>query len=88
MTARRGYGGHNSIGSGQGVPFADWIGASWGDVQLAGWGSAGWLPPSGRRWQGSQSSEGATELVFPGPVLGKMQSEAARRAGEPSGEGE
>ena len=29
MAARSGYGGHNSIGSGQGVPFADWIGASW-----------------------------------------------------------
>ena len=29
MAARRGYGGHNSIGSGQGVPFTDWIGASW-----------------------------------------------------------
>ncbi len=27
-------------------------------------------------------------MVFPGPALGKMQSEAARRAGEPSGEGE
>ena len=51
-------------------------------------GSAGWSPPSGRRWKGSQSSEGATELVFPGPALGKMQSEATRRAGEPSGEGE
>ena len=41
MAARRGYGGHNSIGSGQGVPFADWIGASWGDVQLAGWRVSG-----------------------------------------------
>ena len=30
MAARSGYGGHNSIGSsGQGVPFADWVGASW-----------------------------------------------------------
>ena len=29
MAARSGYGGHNSIGSGQGVPFTDWIGASW-----------------------------------------------------------
>ena len=55
---------------------------------MAGWGSAGWLPPSGRKWQGSQSCQGATELGFPGPTLGKMQSEAARRAGEPSGEGE
>ena len=59
-----------------------------GDVQLAGWGSAGWLPPSGRKWQGAQSCQGATELVFPGPTLEQMQSEAARRAGEPSGQGE
>ena len=29
MAARSGYGGHNSVGSGQGVPFTDWIGASW-----------------------------------------------------------
>ena len=59
-----------------------------GNGQLAGWGSAGWLPPSGRKWQGAQSCQGATGLVFPGPTLGKMQSEAAGRAGEPSGQGE
>ena len=29
MVARRGYGGHNSISGGQGVPCADWVGASW-----------------------------------------------------------
>ena len=51
-------------------------------------GSAGWLPPSGWKWQGAQSCQGATELVFPGPAPWQMQSEAARRAGEPSGEGE
>ena len=45
-------------------------------------GSAGWSPPSAKRWQGSQSSEGATELVFPGPALWKMQSEASRPARE------
>ena len=44
--------------------------------------------PSGRKWQGAQSRQGATELGFPGPTLWQMQSEAARRAGEPSGEGE
>ena len=44
--------------------------------------------PSGREWNCSQPCQGATELVFPGPALGKMQSELARRAGEPSGEGE
>ena len=29
MAARRGYGGNNSIGGGQGVPFTDSVGASW-----------------------------------------------------------
>ena len=41
--------------------------------------------PSGRKWKGAQSCQGATELVFPGPALGKMQSKAAGRTGEPSG---
>ena len=59
-----------------------------GEVQLAGGRVSGGRAPSGRKWQGSQSSEGATELGFPGPALWKMQSEAARRVGEPSGEGE
>ena len=59
-----------------------------GEVQLAGGRVSGRQAPSGRKWQGAQSSEGATELGFPGPALGKMQSEAARRVGEPSGEGE
>ena len=51
-------------------------------------GSASWLPPSGRERQGSQSCQGAIELILPGPVLGQVQSQAAGRAGEPSGEGE
>ena len=51
-----------------------------GEVQLAGGRVSGRQAPSSRKWQGSQSSEGATELGFPGPALGKMQSEAARRA--------
>ena len=59
-----------------------------GDVQLTRWRVSGRRAPSGRKWKGSQSRQGATELGFPGPALGKMQSEAARRAGEPSGEGE
>ena len=59
-----------------------------GNGQMAGWRVSGRRPPSGWEWKGSQSGQGATELVFPGPALGKMQSEAARRAGEPSGEGE
>ena len=50
--------------------------------------SASWLPPSGRERPGAQSCEGATELGFPGATLGQMLGEAARRAGEPSGQGE
>ena len=41
--------------------------------------------PSGRKWKGAQSCQGATELVFPGPALGKMQSKAAGRTGDLSG---
>ena len=59
-----------------------------GDVQLAGWRVSGRQAPSGWEWQGSQSSEGATELGCPGPALGQMQGEAARRVGEPSGDRE
>ena len=44
--------------------------------------------PSGWEWDGAQSCQGVTELGFPGPTLWQMQSEAARRAGEPTGEGE
>ena len=35
----------------------------------------------------SKPVQGAAELGFPGPALGKVQGEAAGRAGEPSGEG-
>ena len=44
--------------------------------------------PSGREWNGSQPGQGATELGFPRPALWQMQSEAACRSGEPSGQGE
>ena len=48
-----------------------------------------WPPsPSGWEWNGLQPGQGAAELGFPGPAPGEMQSEAARRAGEPPGEGE
>ena len=43
---------------------------------------------SGWEWNRSQPCQGTIELVFPGPTLGKMQSEAARRVGEPSGDRE
>ena len=38
--------------------------------------------------QSSRPGQGAAELGFPGPVLGKMQRESARRASESSGQGE
>ncbi len=38
--------------------------------------------------KGSESGQGATELGFPRPVLGQVQGEAARGAGEPSGDRE
>ena len=60
-----------------------------GDVQLAGTlGQWRGRAPSGREWNGSQPGQGATELGFPRPALWQMQSEAACRAGEPSGQGE
>ena len=43
---------------------------------------------SGWKRQGAQSGQGASELRLPRPALGKMQGQAARRAGEPSGQGE
>ena len=53
-----------------------------GDVgSVAGW-------PSGREWNGSQPGQGASELGFPRPAPGEMQSEAARRAGDPSHQSE
>ena len=45
-------------------------------------------PRSGRERQSPQSSQGTSELGFPGPALRKMQGEAAGRAGEASGQGE
>ena len=44
-------------------------------------GSSGW------EWNRLQPGEGAAELLLPRPAPGKMQSEAARRAGEPPGQG-
>ena len=60
---------------------------------LAGWrmrmGLADRLPAAsdGRR-QGAQSGQSSIEPVPPRPVLGEMQSKAACRASEPSGQGE
>ena len=43
------------------------------------------IAPSGWEWDGSQSGQGESGLLSPGPAPGKMQSESARRAGKPSG---
>ena len=59
-----------------------------GDVQLAGWPASCRRAPSSREWNGSQSGQGATELLLPRPALGKMQGQSACRAGDPSGQGE
>ena len=47
---------------------------------------AGW--PSGGEWNRLQPGEGAAELLLPRPAPGKMQSQPACRASEPSGQGE
>ena len=51
-------------------------------------GGSGTEVPSGWKWNRSQPCQGAAELDFPRPMLGKMQGEAVRRAGEPSRQGE
>ena len=67
---------------------ADRAGASWrGRSVVRGVAQAQTLL-SGWEWNGSQPCQGAAELDFPRPMLGKMQGEAARRAGEPSRQGE
>ena len=55
-----------------------------GDVGLAGGSVADGLRQAG---SGSQSGQGAAELLLPGPALGKMQGQSACRAGDPSGQG-
>ena len=52
-----------------------------------GWRVSGGRAPSGWEWNGSQSGQGAAELLLPGPAPGKMQGQSACRAGDPSGQG-
>ena len=59
-----------------------------GDVQLAGWRVSGRRAPSGWEWNGSQSGQGASDLLLPRPALGKIQGQPACGAGEPSDQGE
>ena len=66
---------------------ADWAGASLRG-RWVGWRVSGGRAPSGWEWNGSQSGQGAAELLLPGPAPGKMQGQSACRAGDPSGQGE
>ena len=72
----------------QGKTIADRAGATLWGGWVVWWTGQAPSVPSGRQWQSSQSSHGASELGFPRPALWQMQSEAAGRAGEPSGQGE
>ena len=72
----------------QGKTIADRAGATLWVGWVVWWTCQAPSVPSGRQWQGSQSSQRASELGFPRPALWQMQSEAAGRAGEPSGQGE
>ena len=65
---------------------ADWAGASLRG-RWVGWWVSGGRAPSGWEWNGSQSGQGAAELLLPGPAPGKMQGQSACRAGDPSGQG-
>ena len=69
----------------QGKTIADRAGATLWGGWVVWWTGQAPSVSSGRQRQGWQSSEGASELGFPGPALWQMQSEAAGRAGEPSG---
>ena len=58
------------------------------DCRTLGWLVGQWRTGSVRlEWNGSQSGQGAAELLLPGPAPGKMQGQSACRAGDPSGQG-
>ena len=85
LKGRNGGAGRDCQGSKQQETLGDRPGENLRGSWIVWWMGQAPTAPSGRRWQGSQSSEGATELGFPGPALGKMQGEVARRVGEASG---
>ena len=62
----------------------DRAGASWRGRSVVRWMAQTPALPSGWERQSAQPCQGAAELGFPGPAPRQMQSEAARRAGEPS----
>ena len=62
------------------MTLANWAGRGLRDSHwVARWAGRTPTAPSGWKGNGSQSGQGAIELGFPGPALGKMQGEAARR---------
>ena len=48
-----------------------------------GWQVSGGRAPSGWEWNGSQSGQGAAELLLPGPAPGKMQGQSACETAAP-----
>ena len=70
------------IGHGRGLPRTV-VARVCGDVGSV----AGWAVRPGTEWLAGRA-KAATELGFPRPAPGEMQSEAARRAGDPSDQSE
>ena len=88
MAARGGHGGRNSVGGRQGVPFADWVGASWrerSDGRMAG------QRQTGRRQAGSgmarSRARASLNWVFQGPRFGRCKvRRRAERVSRPARE--
>ena len=70
------------------MPFTDSVGASWRGRSVGRMGVSGLVAAVMPEMEGLAIVPGRHCTGFPGPTLGKMQSEAAGRAGQPSGEGE
>ena len=79
-------GGHSGCGEGDGGIGHGKRRSRTGSASLrgrwVGWQVSGGRAPSGWEWNGSQSGQGAAELLLPGPAPGKMQGQSACRAGE------
>ena len=88
VAARSGGGRRKRLGGMPEVALADWAGAILRDSPgVVRWERRAPTGPSGWQGNGAQSGEGVSELIFPGPALGQMPREAARGAGEASGDG-
>ena len=89
VAVRSGGGRQNRRAGMQEVVLADWAGASlWDSHWVARRAGRASTAPSGWKGNSMQPGQGAIELGFPEPALGKIQGKAARRAGEPSGQRE